>query len=159
MKPANNQQHRREGHADRRPASEEPRTGVVRRIEVEPARSRAERAEPAPKSSGAWRCLEWGEPSKRTAPRAPEVSISQLSTGGHVLRQTGPDPWLPDATGFVHRMARLVAQGLGAERCRGVYLRGSAAALSVSEAGPGRVVGVSGPLCRMNNVLRRVGLE
>jgi hypothetical protein len=56
-------------------------------------------------------------------------------------------------------MAVLVAQGLGYDRCRGVCLQSATAVLSVSEAGPTRVVGVAGPQRRMSNVLRRVGLE
>jgi hypothetical protein len=67
--------------------------------------------------------------------------------------------WLPDAADFVHRMALLVAQGLGFDRRRGVCLRSATAVLPVSEAGPTRVVAVSGPQRRMSNVLRRVGLE
>lgn len=159
MKPANTKQALRGG--PQRPASEEPRTGVVRRVDVSRAApSRNTSVRPPASVSGAWRCLEWGErPSQRPSHPDPEVSIAQVSTSGRVLRQTGPDAWLPDAADFVHRMALLVAQGLGYDRCRGVCLQSATAVLSVSEAGPSRVVAVSGPQRRMSNVLRRVGLE
>lgn len=162
MKPANTKQALR---GSQRPASEEPRTGVVRRVDVSRATPTSDAARKTPprlaaSASGAWRCLEWGErPSQRPPQRDPEVSIAQVSTSGRVLRHTGPDEWLPDAADFVHRMALLVAQGLGFDRCRGVCLRSATAALAVSEAGPSRVVGVAGPERRMSNVLRRVGLE
>jgi hypothetical protein len=82
----------------------------------------------------------------------------QLSRGGDLVRQNGPDTWLPEAGDFVHRMSRLVAQGLGFERCRALYLRSSNAVLTVAEAGE-KVMAVSGPVCSMTNVLRRAGLE
>ena len=162
MKPANTKQARLRG-SPQHPASEEPRTGVVRRVDVSrapPDATRNTSIRPPASGSGAWRCLEWGErPSQRPPQQDPEVSIAQVSTSGRVLRQTGPDVWLPDAADFVHRMALLVAQGLGFDRCRGVCLRSATAVLSVSEAGPTRVVGVSGLQQHMSNVLRRVGLE
>ena len=161
MKPANTKPALRANQ--QRPASEEPRTGVVRKVDVSrtaPDGARNSSLRPRAPASGAWRCLEWGErPSQRPPPRDPEVSIAQVSTSGRVLRETGPDAWLPEAADFVHRMALLVAQGFGFDRCRGVYLRSATAVLSVSEAGPTRVVGVSGPQRQMRNVLSRVGLE
>lgn len=160
MKPANTKQAL--SGSSQRP-SEEPRTGVVRKVDVSPATRDATPStsrRPPASASGAWRCLEWGErPSQRPPQPDPEVSITQVSTSGRVLRQTGPDAWLPEAADFVHRMALLVAQGLGFDHCRGVCLRSATAVLSVSEAGPNRVVGVSGPQRRMGNVLRRSGLE
>jgi len=161
MKPANTKQALRQSQQS--PPSEEPRTGVVRRVDVsraDPNATRNSSRRPPASASGAWRCLEWGErPSQRPPQRDPEVSIAQVSTSGRVLRQTGPDASLADSAGFVHRMALLVAQGLGFDRCRGVCLRSATAVLSVSEAGPRRVVAASGPQRRMSNVLRRVGLE
>lgn len=161
MKPANTKPALR--GPGQRPASEEPRTGVVRRVDVSraaPDATRKTTLRPRANTSGAWRCLEWGErPSQPPPQHDPEVSIAQVSTSGRVLRETGPDAWLPDAADFVHRMALLVAQGLGFDRCRGVCLRSATAVLSVSEAGPTRVVGVSGPQRRMRNVLSRAGLE
>jgi hypothetical protein len=78
---------------------------------------------------------------------------------GRLIRQTGESSWLPEAGDFVHRMALLVAQGLGYDRCRGVCLRNQTAVLSVVEAGPTKVVAVAGPASQMPNVLRRMGLE
>ncbi len=157
---------------------EEPRTGVVRKVDVQPAAARpstrplpsrvvsravGERPSlPAESStdSGTWRCLEWGEKSRpRPAKRSSDVSVVQLSTSGKLLRQRGPDEWLPEAGEFVHRMAILVAQGLGFDDCTAVHLRGAANAISVSQAGPAKVVGVTGPLRQLSKVLRRVGLE
>lgn len=125
--------------------SEEPRTGVVRRVEAE-----------------GWRCLDSGRtPGERRRRRArppAEVSIAQLSSSGDLLRQSGPDAWLPDAADFMHRMSGLLARGLGFERCRSVCLKGQRAVLSVAEAGTKRVA-VTGPMLAMTNVLRRAGLE
>jgi len=56
-------------------------------------------------------------------------------------------------------MALLVAQGLGFDRCPSVCLRSATGVVSVSEAGPANIVGVSGPIRQMSNVLRRAGLE
>ena len=153
--------------AHERATREEPRTGVVRKVDAQhrvvPRRAVGEKPSlPAESSSdsGTWRCLEWGEKSKpRPAKRSSEVSIVQLSTSGTLLRQRGPDEWLPEAGEFVHRMALLVAQGLGFDDCTAVHLRGSANAISVSQAGPAKVVGVAGPLRQLSKVLRRVGLE
>ncbi len=155
--------------------SEEPRTGVVRKVKLaasRPAPSTAAPRRAAPKTApptahsksdedtGAWRCLEWGErPSQRPPKRHASVSVAQLSTSGQLIRQDGPDAWLPEAGDFVHRMALLVAQGLGFDRCRAVCLRGPNAVLSVSEAGATKVVAVTGPVPPMANVLRRAGLE
>ena len=163
---------------------EEPRTGVVRKVDVQPAvgSGKVGRASTRPSpsrvvprgdvgerpslpaesssDSGTWRCLEWGEKSRpRSAKRSSEVSVVQLSTSGKLLRKRGPDEWLPEAGDFVHRMALLVAQGLGFDDCTAVHLRGSANAISVSHAGPAKVVGIAGPLRQLSKVLRRVGLE
>jgi len=75
------------------------------------------------------------------------------------LRQSGPDAWMPEAGEFVHRLALLVAQGLGFDRSRAATLRGPSSVLSVSEAGPSRVVAVSGPVEAMSKVLRKSGLS
>lgn len=154
---------------------DEPRTGVVRRFSqrsrlgahvARPAPVQAEPDEPARASqpagaSGEWRCLEaWGQPSKeRRQRRNAKVTIVQLSTNGDLIRQNGPDAWLPEAGDFVQRMSRLLAQGLGFERCRSVCLKGASAVLTVTEAGENRVVAVTGPQRSMANVLRRAGLE
>lgn len=169
---------------DERPAApaptDEPRTGVVRRVAFDSgerqsgvvARSalHAARAlEPsawppeqqrAASPSGDWRCLEWGQqPARqRRPPGNSKVTIVQLSHDGDLLRQNGPDTWVPEAGDFVQRMARLVAQGLGFQRCRSVCLKGGTAALTITEASD-KVVAVSGPLRSMANVLRRAGLE
>ena len=60
---------------------------------------------------------------------------------------------------FVHRAALLVAQGLGFERCRSVCLQGAHAVLTVSDAGPSTVTGVTGPVEQLSNVLRQRGLK
>jgi hypothetical protein len=108
-----------------------------------------------------WRCLELGQPeSTRPARRDySRVSIAQLSIRGERLRQSGPAEWLPDTTEFVHRAALLVAQGLGFTRCRGVCLQGERAVLSVSDAGPSTVTGVTGPVEQLSGVLRQRGLK
>jgi hypothetical protein len=87
------------------------------------------------------------------------VTIVQLSKNGDLLRQNGPDAWLPEAGDFVQRMSRLLAQGLGFRRCRSVCLKGASAVLAVTEAGDSHVVAVSGPVRSLGNVLRRAGLE
>lgn len=159
---------------------DEPRTGVVRRMSVRSieresgvTRRPSSRAESVGKrrakvpdesrssaSPADWRCLEWGQaPKERRPKRNSKVTIVQLSSGGNLVRQNGPAAWLPDAGDFVHRMSRLVAQGLGFDRCLSVCLRSSSAALSITEAGDGQVVAVSGPLASMTHVLRRAGLE
>jgi hypothetical protein len=156
-------------------SKEEPRTGVVRRFSL---RSRASlpAARPAPSpiegreharesqpagSPGEWRCLEaWSQPSKeRRQRRSAKVTIVQLSMNGDLIRQNGPDAWLPEAGDFVQRMSRLLAQGLGFERCRSVCLKSASSVLGVTEAGENRVVAVTGPVRSMTNVLRRAGLE
>jgi hypothetical protein len=156
----------------------EPLTGVVRRIDdperesglIErpvsrrPSSGRARAArllgDRAGASSGDWRCLEWDPGQKERRPkRNSKVTIAQLTGDGNLIRQNGPDAWLPEAGDFVHRMARLLAQGLGFERCRSLCLRSSSAALAVAEAGETKLVAVSGPLGSMTNVLRRAGLE
>jgi hypothetical protein len=157
---------------------DEPRTGVVRRMNVG-ARERESglirrppsRAESAGKlhadavharstaNAADWRCLEWGQaPKERRLKRNSKVTIVQLSSGD-LVRQNGPDEWLPEAGDFVHRMSRLIAQGLGFDRCRSVCLRSPSAALSITEAGNAKVMAVSGPLASMSHVLRRAGLE
>jgi hypothetical protein len=134
--------------SERRPiqSAEEPRTGVVRRVEP----------------SG-WRCLEWQAPSKR--PRRPrpaattaKVTIVQLSVEGELIRQNGPDGWLPEAGDFMQRMSTLLARSLGFDECRSLCLRNEASVLAVSAVGQSKVVAVSGPTRSMTNVLRRVGL-
>jgi len=167
------------------PASaDEPRTGVVRRVDFSsgergdgsrmparraPASGRREQqatppsapaeSEPGAGSSGDWSCLEWGQPAKeRRGKRNSKVTIVQLSSGGDLVRQNGPDAWLPEASDFMHRMAGLVAQGLGFEQCRSLCLKSASAVLTIAEAGP-NVVAVSGPVGSMTNVLRRAGLE
>ena len=59
MKPANTNPAVRRG--EQRPASEEPRTGVVRRVDVSsapPDATRETALRPRANASGAWRCLE-----------------------------------------------------------------------------------------------------
>jgi hypothetical protein len=160
--------------------AEELRTGVVRKVVVpaglspalpsqsgvglcsESSETRGSR-DAAREDMRAWRCLEWADrPSQRPAKpnsKNSKVSIVQLSMSGRLLRQTGPSQWLPEASDFVHRMALLVAQGLGFDHCRAVCLRNQSAVLSVTEAGPTKIVAVSGPPRQMPNVLRRMGLE
>jgi hypothetical protein len=87
------------------------------------------------------------------------VTIVQLSKNGDLIRQNGPDAWLPEAGDFVQRMSRLLAQGLGFERCRSLCLKGATSVLAVTEAGDSKVVAVSGPVRSMTNVLRRAGIE
>ena len=164
---------------------DEPRTGIVRKVEAAssdteraPAQKKEKRAfasgivrrvEPAAASetldrakSRAWRCLEWPavpEKAPRSEPPAPSVSVAQITTHGALIRQSGPDETLPETAGFMHRVSTLVAQGLGFRRCRALCLRGPESALSVAQAGASKVVGVSGPLRDMTNVLRRMDLE
>jgi hypothetical protein len=159
---------------------DEPLTGVVRRMNartserrsglIRRSSSRAESAgtlrADAPHDarsaapSADWRCLEWDRaPKERRPKRNSKVTIVQLSNGGDLVRQNGPDEWLPEAGDFVHRMSQLVAQGLGFQRCRSVCLRSSSAALTITEAGNAKVMAVSGPLASMSHVLRRAGLE
>jgi hypothetical protein len=108
----------------------------------------------------AWRCLEWGQPSREERPRRnPKVTIVQLSANGELVRQNGPEEWLPEAGDFMHRMSALVARGLGFERCRSICLKSPSAALAVSEAAEGKTMVVSGPHRSLANVLRRAGLE
>lgn len=158
-----------------RASGEEPRTGVVRRLqfrsgarpacpghEQPPSRARAEQRETRPeRSANDWRCLEeWAQPAKeRRARRNAKVTIVQLSQNGELVRQNGPDAWLPEAGDFIQRMSRLLAQGLGFERCRSLCLKGTSSVLTVTEAGATKVVAVSGPVRSMGNVLRRAGLE
>ena len=173
-----------------RARAEEPRTGVVRRVDFSsgergagvtgrglartaPASGRREQSptpviaptgnEAAAGSARDWSCLEWGRAGKerllpRRGKRNSKVTIVQLSRGGDLVRQNGPDAWLPEAGDFMHRMAGLVAQGLGFGQCRSVCLKNATAVLTVAEAG-GKVVAVSGPVSSMTNVLRRAGLE
>lgn len=153
------------------PSADEPRTGVVRRMSSRPAlavvRSApeagpSERArESQPAGGSEWRCLEaWSRPStERRQRRNAKVTIVQLSKNGDLIRQNGPDAWLPEAGDFVQRMSQLLAQSLGFERCRAVCLKGASSALTVTEAGDTKVVVVSGPVRSMANVLRRAGLE
>jgi hypothetical protein len=157
-----------------RASAEEPRTGVVRRVAFragpglaaqrqapEQERTERERESRPARGSGEWRCLEaWNQPSKeRRQRRNAKVTIVQLSKNGDLIRQNGPDTWLPEAGDFVQRMSRLLAQGLGFERCRSVCLKGASSALTVTEAGDTKVVVVSGPARSMANVLRRAGIE
>jgi hypothetical protein len=161
-------------------SSEEPRTGVVRVMgrregqsgaraverapaalpasEQRPERPRRERSK---SSASEWRCLEaWSQPTKeRRMRRSSKVTIVQLSRNGDLIRQNGPDAWLPEAGDFMQRMSRLLAQGLGFESCRSLCLRGASSVLTVTEAGDTKVVAVSGPTGSMGNVLRRAGLE
>jgi hypothetical protein len=108
-----------------------------------------------------WRCLVLGQPESPRLGRRDysRVSIAQLSVNGERLRHSGPAEWLPDTTEFVHRAALLVAQGLGFERCRSVCLQGASAVLTVSEAGPSTVTGVTGPVEQLSSVLRQRGLK
>lgn len=155
---------------------EEPRTGVVRRMDPRagarrpapvhgqaPSEGRAvgPASEPRDGSPSGWACLEaWRQPARERRPRRnAKVTIAQLSRSGDLVRQNGPDAWLPEAGDFMQRMSRLLAQGLGYERCRSLCLKGSSAALTVTEAGESKVVAVTGPLRSMVNVLRRAGLE
>lgn len=156
-------------------SADEPRTGVVRRVTsgarpllavARPAPERAAHGESAREpqpggSSGEWRCLEaWSRPSKeRRQRRNAKVTIVQLSKNGDLIRQNGPDAWLPEAGDFVQRMSRLLAQGLGFERCRAVCLKSASSVLTVTEAGDTKVVVVNGPVRSMTNVLRRAGIE
>jgi hypothetical protein len=127
--------------------ADEPRTGVVRRMEA----------------SG-WRCLEWKAPGKRprrrrAQPSPAKVTIVQLSARGDLLRQNGPAGWLPEASDFMHRMSTLLARSLGVGECRSLCLRNESAVLAVSSVGDSKVVAVSGPTQSMANVLKRVGLS
>jgi hypothetical protein len=171
---------RSERRAEVPASADEPRTGVVRRVDFTsgergasarsaPASGRRQQqpsslgapgsSELTAGSSGDWSCLEWGRPAKeRRGKRNSKVTIVQLSSGGDLVRQNGPDAWLPEAGDFMHRMAGLVAQGLGFEQCRSLCLKSASAVLTVAEAGP-NVVAVSGPVGSMTNVLRRAGLE
>ena len=135
--------------SERRPVrhAEEPRTGVVRRVET-----------------GGWSCLEWkaaGKPPRR--PRveatAAKVTIVQLSSEGQLIRQNGPDGWLPEAGDFMHRMSTLLARSLGFGECRSLCLRNESSVLAVSAVGSSKVVAVSGPARSMANVLSRVGMS
>jgi hypothetical protein len=160
---------------------DELRTGVVRRADAASEResggrersasrqaSNGNQRTPPPRAledagqQGDWRCLEWGGPAKpakqRRLKRNSKVTIVQLAQSGELVRQNGPDAWLPEAGDFLKRMSRLVAQGLGFDSCRSLCLRGSSAVLSVAEAGE-KVMAVSGPIGSMTNVLRRAGLE
>jgi len=112
---------------------DEPRTGVVRRVE-----------------SPGWRCLELGASPKprlrrRRQANTSKVTIVQLSLHGDLIRQNGPDAWLPEAGDFMHRMSTLLARSLGFGSCRSLCLRGESAVLAVSAVGDSRVVAVSGP--------------
>jgi hypothetical protein len=136
--------------SERRPArdADEPRTGVVRRVEA-----------------GGWRCLEWSQPvhkrprRRRADAPATQVTIVQLAADGELIRQNGPDNWLPEAGDFMHRMSTLLAHSLGFGACRSVCLKSEGAVLAVSAVGESKVVAVSGPTRSMANVLRRVGLQ
>ena len=134
---------------ERRVAREgdEPRTGVVRRVDA-----------------GGWRCLEWKEPGKQPRRRraetsATKVTIVQLTAEGELLRQDGPDGWLPEAGDFTHRMSTLLARTLGFAQCRSLCLKNQDAVLAVSSVGNSKVVAVSGPTRSLANVLRRAGLQ
>lgn len=169
-----------------RTRSGEPRTGVVRKVETRAAAAAPSREHPqkrdfasgivrrAPEreehagaaldraKSRAWRCLEWAavpEKAPPSEPPAPRVSVAQVTTSGDLVRQSGPDEALPETAGFIHRVAALIAQDLGFRRCRALCLRGPASALSVAQAGASRIVGVTGPLRDLGNVLRRMDLE
>ncbi len=135
-------------------------SGIVRRAPALEAHSEAALDE---EKSRAWRCLEWAAvPEKApppSEPPAPRVSIAQVTTGGDLVRQSGPDEALPETAGFIHRVATLIAQDLGFRRCRALCLRGPETALSVAQAGATKVVAVTGPVSDMGNVLRRMDLE
>ena len=137
---------------------EEPRTGVVRKLNAAVSSARPRRPSGV-RSKRDWRCLEPSAPERRPSERPSNVSIAQLSTQGERLRQSGPDEWLPEATEFVHRAALLVAQGLGFDRCRSVCLQSAAGVLSVADAGPASIVGVVGPARLLSSVLRKRGLK
>lgn len=127
--------------------AEEPRTGVVRRLET-----------------GGWSCLEWkasGKPQRRSRrePTTAKVTIVQLSGEGELIRQNGPDGWLPEAGDFMHRMSMLLARSLGFGECRSLCLRNESSVVAVSSVGSSKVVAVSGPSRSMGNVLRRVGMS
>ncbi len=137
-------------------------------VDGEPRRSRSSRIIAKSRSSASrpslsgegWRCLDWPEPPQKPAATEPlRASVAQVDMDGRVLRHSGPHAWLPEAGEFVHRLALLVAQGLGFDRCRAATLRGTRSVLSVSEAGPSRIVAVTGPSDLMNNVLEKSGLE
>jgi hypothetical protein len=107
--------------------------------------------------------LEWKAPGKpqrrpRPEPAAAKVTIVQLSGAGELLRQNGPDGWLPEASDFMHRMSTLLARSLGFAECRSLCLRNESAVLAVSSVGSSKVVAVSGPARSMANVLSRVGM-
>jgi len=151
---------------ERRPR-EEPRTGVVRKVSAQgpeprsapPSAKRRSGMRLAQRNSRDWRCLEPAQPEEHRPRRDSKVSIAQVSLNGECLRQSGPDEWLPEAAEFVHRVALLVAQGLGFERCRSVCLQGPEAVLQVSDAGPSTITGVAGPVRQLSNVLRTRGLK
>lgn len=167
---------------------EEPRTGVVRKftagaargsnpsgspegrpITLIRARHRANAAAARPSEAGTvngsaadrgWRCLEWPQQQGEAMDRQDrDVTRAHLSAEGELLRQRGTEEWLPDSAKFVHRLAQLVAHGLGFERCVEACVRGRDAVLAVSGAGSGNIVAVTGPAERFQSVLRRVGLE
>jgi hypothetical protein len=183
--PAESSAQRASGHVRSR---EEPSTGVVQRIDPARTRSvpapgvpqerrptskgdsQVVRREDAKRESAAerhdeedlraWRCLEWGQPPREERPRRnPKVTIVQLSASGELVRQNGPDAWLPEAGDFMHRMSTLVARGLGFERCRSICLKAPTTALAVSEANEAKIMVVSGSHRSLANVLRRAGLE
>jgi hypothetical protein len=168
------------------PEDGEPRTGVVRKVEhgtsaasVRPKRpskkgfasgivrrlsapAMADSPELEREKSRAWRCLEWAAVPDKPAPSeppAPRVSIAQITAEGQLVRQSGPNEALPEMVQFIHLMSARIAQGLGFTRCRVLCLRGDRSALSVARASASRVVGVTGPLHDMSNVLRRMDLE
>ena len=141
-------------------SSEEPRTGVVRKMVAQPPQGRVSAALRSRRLARGWRCLEPARPEPRpTTKRDSGVSIAQVSLQGERLRQSGPDEWLPEAAEFVHRAALLVAQGLGFERCRSVCLQGPHSVLCVTDAGPSTITGVAGPARQLSNVLRNRGLK
>jgi hypothetical protein len=140
--------------------SEEPRTGVVRKVVAAPGQVRAIAALRPRRPARDWRCLEPAQPEPRRAvKRDSSVSIAQVSLQGERLRQSGPDEWLPEAAEFVHRAALLVAQGLGFERCCSVCLQGPRMVLSVTDASRSTITGVAGPARQLSNVLRKRGLK
>jgi hypothetical protein len=158
--------------SEERHRREEPRTGVVRKVSaqssqprsaspqsVPPRSSRSSGVRLAQRTADGWRCLEPAQPEEARPRRDSSVSIAQVSLNGQRLRHSGPDEWLPEAAEFVHRAALLVAQGLGFERCRSVCLQGPESVLSVSEAGPSTINGVTGPSRQLSNVLRNRGLK
>lgn len=160
-------------------AAEEPRTGVVAKVNggaassgassrasgpsgrglAPPQTTRATASPSGAPEAGAWRCLEWApRPSRAPAQVAPEITVAQLSGAGILQRHSGPNGALPQTTLALDRMAAQIARGLGFSGCRALCLRGPSSVLSMTRAAAQKVVSAAGPLGPMQRVLARFGL-